>query len=126
MADNTNDLSISLGLDPTGLRSGLTEAERLVESSSQRIRSSIERIGNLGQQLAGLGATMTASLTVPIVGIATASIKAYGDIQALQKGLDFTLPDGSALHIKYTYKVLYNEIILTRNGKPGFLAGIPR
>ena len=88
MADNTNDLSISLGLDPTGLRSGLTEAERLVESSSQRIRSSIERIGNLGQQLAGLGATMTASLTVPIVGIATASIKAYGDIQALQKGLE--------------------------------------
>ena len=88
MADNTNDLSISLGLDPTGLRSGLTEAERLVESSSQRIRSSIERIGNLGQQLAGLGATMTASLTVPIVGLATASIKAYGDIQALQKGLE--------------------------------------
>lgn len=86
--DNTNDLSISLGLDPTGLRSGLTEAERLVESSSQRIRSSIERIGNLGQQLAGLGATMTASLTVPIVGLATASIKAYGDIQALQKGLE--------------------------------------
>ena len=88
MADNTNDLSISLGLDPTGLRSGLTEAERLIESSSQRIRSSIERIGNLGQQLAGLGATMTASLTVPIIGLATASVKAYGDIQALQKGLE--------------------------------------
>ena len=39
------------------------------------------------------------------------------DMNALQKGLDFTLPDGSALHIQYTYKVLYNEMILTRNGK---------
>lgn len=86
--DETNDLSISLGLDPTDLRSGLSDAERIIETSAQRIRSSIERIGNLGQQLAGLGATMTASLTVPIVGLATASIQAYGEIQSLQKGLE--------------------------------------
>lgn len=86
--DETNDLSISLGLDPSDLRSGLSDAERMLESSAQRIRSSLERIGNLGQQLAGLGATMTASLTLPIVGLATASIKAYGDIEALKKGLE--------------------------------------
>lgn len=86
--DETNDLSISLGLDPSDLRSGLSDAERMLESSAQRIRASLERIGNLGQQLAGLGATMTASLTLPIVGLATASIKAYGDIEALKKGLE--------------------------------------
>lgn len=86
--DETNDLSISLGLDPSDLRSGLSDAERIIETSAQRIRASIERIGNLGQQLAGLGATMTASLTLPIIGLATASIKAYGDIEALKKGLE--------------------------------------
>lgn len=86
--DEINDLSISLGLDPSDLRSGLSDAERIIETSAQRIRASIERIGNLGQQLAGLGATMTASLTLPIVGLATASIKAYGDIEALKKGLE--------------------------------------
>lgn len=86
--DETNDLSISLGLDPTGLRQGLSEAERTISGAGRRISASIESIGNLGQKLAGLGATLTASLTLPIVGLATASIKAYGDIQALQKGLE--------------------------------------
>lgn len=86
--DNTTGLNIPIGADPSDLRRGMQEAERIIESSSQRIRSSVERIGNLGQQLAGLGATLTASLTLPIVGLATASIQAYGDIQALQKGLE--------------------------------------
>lgn len=86
--DETNDLSISLGLDPTDLRNGLNEAERAIDGASRRISSSLENIGNLGQRIAGLGATLTASITVPLLGLATASVKAYGDIQALQKGLE--------------------------------------
>lgn len=100
--DETNDLSISLGLDPTDLRQGLNDAERIIETSAQRIRASIERIGNLGQQLAGLGATMTASLTLPIVGLATASIQAYGDIQALQKGLEAVMGSAERANAEFT------------------------
>lgn len=86
--DETNDLSISLGLDPTDLRNGLNDAERAIEGAGRRISSSLENIGNLGQKIASLGATLTASITVPLIGLATASIQAYGDIQALQKGLE--------------------------------------
>jgi hypothetical protein len=39
------------------------------------------------------------------------------DLKTLQNGLDFTLPDGSLLHIQYKYKVFYNEILITRNGQ---------
>jgi hypothetical protein len=42
--DETNDLSISLGLDPSGLRTGLDDAVRIVERSSARIRESIEHV----------------------------------------------------------------------------------
>lgn len=86
--DETNDLQISLGLDPTPLRQGMSEAERIVQQGSARIQSSIESIGQIGQQLAGLGATLTASITLPLVALGTAAVKAYGDLQALELGIE--------------------------------------
>lgn len=100
--DETNDLSIGIGADPSDLRRGMQEAERIIETSAQRIRSSIDRIGNLGQQLAGLGTTLTASLTLPIVGLATASVQAYGDIQALQKGLEAVMGSAERANAEFT------------------------
>lgn len=99
MAD---ELNIEIGADPSGLRQGLSESESLLQGFSQRISSSLERIGSIGQQLAGLGATMTAGITVPIVGLATASVKAYGDIQALQLGLESVA--GSATYAGKQFK----------------------
>ncbi|WP_164723345.1 tape measure protein [Chryseobacterium aureum] len=47
-----------------------------------------ERIGEVGDKLTSLGQKLTAGLTLPIIGLGVASVKAYGDIQALQKGLE--------------------------------------
>lgn len=88
MADNTNDLEISLGLDPTDYRRGLAEAERLTQQGASRIQSAISGIGEVGQQLAGLGAILTASITVPIIALGKEAINAYADLQALELGIE--------------------------------------
>ena len=85
-----NELTIFIDADTSGLRQGLEQAERQVETFQSRIQG----IADIGQKLAGLGATLTAGLTVPIVGLGIASVKAYGDIQALKKGLEAVM--GSA------------------------------
>lgn len=86
--DETNGLEVIIGADVTDLRQGFSEAERIVQQGSARIQSSIQDIGNIGQQLAGLGATLTASITLPLVALGTAAVKAYGDLQALELGIE--------------------------------------
>ena len=88
MADNTNDLQISLGLDPTDYMRGLSEAERLTQQGASRIQTAISGISDVGQQLAGLGATLTASITLPIIALGKEAINAYGDLQALELGIE--------------------------------------
>lgn len=86
--NETNDLEVLLGADTSGLRRGMSDAERIVESSSSRIRSSLESIGDIGQRLAGLGSILTASITLPLLALGTAAIKAYGDLQALELSIE--------------------------------------
>ena len=40
------------------------------------------------------------------------------DLAALQNGLDFTLPDGSLLHVQINNKLFSNQLRITRNGAP--------
>lgn len=79
-----NELTIFIDADTSGLQQGLAQAER----EANNFQSRIQGIADVGQKMAGLGAVITAGLTVPIVGLAIASIKAYGEIQSLQKGLE--------------------------------------
>lgn len=88
MAENTNELSIPIGADPSGLRQGFQEAENIVNRSVSNIERSVQRIGNLGADLAKLGTALSASITLPLVALAKESVQAYGEIQALQKGLE--------------------------------------
>lgn len=79
-----NDLTIFIDADTSGLRQGMAEAERQVNSFQNRIQG----IADIGQKLVGLGSVLTAGLTLPIVGLGAASVKAYGEIQSLEKGLE--------------------------------------
>lgn len=88
MADNTNDLQISIGVDNTPLRTGMSDAERIIQQSSARIQSSIEAIGDLGADLAKLGTALSASITLPLVALSKTSIEAYGNLQALELGIE--------------------------------------
>lgn len=96
MAEDTNELSVPIGADPSGLREGFQEAERIVQTGVSRIESSLGNLRNIGQQLAGLGAALTASITLPIVALAKESVQAYGDLQSLELGLEAVA--GSAIY----------------------------
>lgn len=83
-------LEVEIGADPSGLGRGLDRAQQMIENFVNRV----ERIGEIGEKLSAIGQKLTVSLTLPIVGLGGAAIKAYGDIEALQKGLEAVM--GSA------------------------------
>lgn len=86
--DETNQLLVAIGADISGLRREMNEAVNLIQNTSRRINSSLESIGDIGNKISAVGGVLTAGLTVPIVGLGVASVNAYADIQALQKGLE--------------------------------------
>lgn len=86
------ELNVVVGAEIDQLRSGLSGAERLVDN----FVSKVEGIGKMGDALSGLGKKLTAGLTLPIVGLGVASIKAFGDIQSLQKGLEAVMGSAGA------------------------------
>jgi len=61
------------------------------ERSLNAAQAKLEKFGKAAEQL---GATLSKTLTLPIVGLGVASVKAFGDIQALKLGL--TAVSGSA------------------------------
>lgn len=85
------DLEVSLGANPQQLGRDLSSAEQMIENFVRRV----ERIGEIGEKISALGKTLTASITLPIIGLGAASIKAYGDIEALQKGLEAVMGSAS-------------------------------
>jgi tape measure domain-containing protein len=85
-----SNLEVEIGADPSGLGRGLERAQQMIENFVNRV----ERIGEIGEKLSAIGQRLTVSLTLPIVGLGGAAIKAYGDIEALQKGLEAVM--GSA------------------------------
>lgn len=67
---------VKLGVDPSDLNSGMDRATRSVNK--------------FGQDVASAGKSLAMGLTLPIAGLATAALKASGDMEALRKGLDAT------------------------------------
>ena len=74
------ELNIRLGLDSSGLRRGLRNAET-------ELQKSVRKMGQLGQSL-------SISVTAPLAGIATAAVGAFAQFEKLEKGL--TAVSGSA------------------------------
>ena len=54
---------------------------------STEIQNSLREIDKFGQKMQSVGRGLTAAITLPIAGLGIASLKTFGDIQALQKGL---------------------------------------
>lgn len=86
--DQTNDLQVSLGLDPTYYRRGIDDAVRITQQGASRIQSAIEGIGDVGKDIATLGATLSASITIPLVALGKEALVAYGNLQALELGIE--------------------------------------
>ncbi|WP_336704383.1 tape measure protein [Chryseobacterium indologenes] len=84
------NLEISLGAPPEQLGRDLNRASGMLRDFTKQI----EKIGEIGDKLSDLGQKLTMYVTLPIVGLGVAAIKAYGDIEALQKGLEAVM--GSA------------------------------
>ena len=84
------ELKIGIGADNSGLKQGLQDAEAQISA----FVSKVGKIGQIGEQLSSIGQKMSVGLTLPIIALGGSAIKAYGDIQSLQKGLEAVM--GSA------------------------------
>lgn len=85
------NLEVQLGAPPEQLGRDLNAAGQMIRNFVNQT----ERIGDIGDKLSSLGQRLTAGLTLPIVGLGVASVKAYGDIEALQKGLTAVMGSAS-------------------------------
>ena len=70
---NAAQLNLKLGIDVTNLEKELGKVERAMS--------------RFGSQMQNIGSTMTQSLTLPIIGLGAASLKAFADIEKLENGL---------------------------------------
>ena len=86
------EFKVSIGADIAGLSSGLNTAESRISS----FVSKVNKIGELGDVFQNIGTKLTAGLTLPIIGLGAASIKSFGEIQSLQKGLEAVMGSASA------------------------------
>lgn len=79
----SQELKAYVGIDDSDLIQGLKRSE-------QRITDFVNKIDNIaavGQKLQNIGQSLTVGLTLPIVALGGAAVKAYGDMQALEMGL---------------------------------------
>ena len=75
------ELKIGIGADNSGLKDALKDSEAQIKSFFK----SLEGLNKIGEQLSSIGQKMSVGLTLPILALGGSAIKAYGDIQALQK-----------------------------------------
>ena len=66
-------LNLKLGIDVTNLEKELGKVER--------------SMSRFGSQMQNIGSTMTQSLTLPLLGVGAASLKAFADMEKLENGL---------------------------------------
>jgi tape measure domain-containing protein len=66
-------LMLKLGIDVSNLSRELGKVE--------------SRMAKFGSQMQSIGSTMTQSITLPLLGVGAASLKAFADIERLQNGL---------------------------------------
>ena len=67
------DLNVRIGATIKGLQTGLKNAERSLTQS--------------GNRLSSIGQDLSAKVSLPLLGIGTAAIKAFSDFEKLEKGL---------------------------------------
>jgi tape measure domain-containing protein len=93
---NGAKMMLKLGIDVSDLSRELGK----VETAMSRF----------GSKMQSIGSTMTQSLTLPIIGIGTASLKAFADIEKLQNGLTAIMgsSEAAAVELEKLRKVAEN------------------
>jgi tape measure domain-containing protein len=86
------DLIVTVGARIDGFKTAMADvsstagkAAGTAEQSAKRIETSF---ANLGPKLSSVGAAMTIALTLPMLGIGAAALKASGDMESLKMGLN--------------------------------------
>jgi tape measure domain-containing protein len=70
---NAAQLNLKLGIDVSNLSRELGKVE--------------SRMAKFGSQMQSIGSTMTQSITLPLIGVGAASLKAFADMEKMEKGL---------------------------------------
>ena len=73
------DLNVRIGATIRGLQTGLKNAEKSLKQS--------------GSRLSSIGQDLSAKVSLPLIGIGTAAIKAFSDFEKLEKGLGAIIGD---------------------------------
>ena len=76
------DLNVRLGVITRNFEKSLKRAERNLRRTAQ--------------QMSDIGSSLTTAVSLPIAGLGVASLRAAGDIEALEKGLEAVLPAGAS------------------------------
>ncbi|ROI02945.1 hypothetical protein EGI16_12305 [Chryseobacterium sp. G0240] len=91
------DLEVTLGANPEQLGRDLSRAQNMISNFANQV----QRIGEVGEALSNLGQKLSVAVTLPIIGLGTAAIKAYGDIEALQKGLEAVMGSAAKASVEF-------------------------
>jgi tape measure domain-containing protein len=89
-------LLLKLGIDTTNLDKELGKVEKSMTK--------------FGQNMSNLGSTLTQSLTLPIIGVGTAALKSFADMEKLENGLIAIMgsSEGAAIELEKLRKVAEN------------------
>jgi tape measure domain-containing protein len=83
---NAAQLNLKLGIDVSSLSRELGKVE--------------SRMTKFGSQMQNIGSTMTQSITLPLLGVGAASLKAFADIERLQNGLTAIMGSSAAASVE--------------------------
>jgi hypothetical protein len=75
-----------LGMDTLDFETKSRNVERQLRSTERQFRASMERVGQIGQAL-------TASITLPVIGLGAAAVRTASDAQELQSAFNATFGD---------------------------------
>ena len=89
-------LLLKLGIDTTNLDKELGKVEKSMTK--------------FGQNMSNLGSTLTQSLTLPIIGVGSAALKSFADMEKLENGLIAIMgsSEGAAVELEKLRKVAEN------------------
>lgn len=88
MASRVIDVALKLRDAFTGPMKGAISSLTSFDKEGARVRKSVEKVG---KGIAGVGTAMTAAVTVPLAGLATASAAKFGEVDKSLKLVQQTM-----------------------------------
>ncbi len=100
------DLIVRIGANIDDFKSSMSSLISSASAAASQVEKEFEGLANVGSSLIGLGATLTASLTVPLVGVGNAALETAGKLEQTQ--IAFTHFLGGTQQAKAYLEELYN------------------